>query len=430
MNNSPVIPPDFIRSLSTELREPDWMQEFRLRCLEVYEEQEEPSGQIKTKDLPFLHKSLSVDRILPDEEERERRTHTVEKQKGVEHLQEKGVLFLPLHEALCTHPERVRRYFMRHAVPPGRSTFAALHGALWNGGTFVYVPENVTVDLPLTVYHQTPADTSSVFLHQLIVAEPGANVRFFEGCSTSDSSRTRTVLGCVEVIVRRHASVRYSTHQNWGKSTFNVSEKQAVVKREGHMEWVGGNTGSRMTEVIPSTVLEGTGASCRHVEFAFARENQRLCGGANVAHRSPKTQSHIEIRSASANGGEVVQLVDLSIERGSEGANAEVQCDELQLDSSSRSVSHQHLDVNEKDVHVQQEASTGPVSDRKKRYMRTRGITAEQSEEILLEAFMKPVFDAFPPEYAVELRKILMEWSGSDNEKTSRNTIEQDRTND
>jgi len=391
------------------------MRDFRLRCLDVYEEQEEQSGQIKTKDLPFLHKNLTVERILPDEKGRERRAHTVEQQKGTEHLKEKGVLFLPLHEALRSHSERVRRYFMRHAVPPGRSRFAALHGALWNGGTFVYVPENVTVDLPLTVYHQTPSDTSSVFLHQLIVAEPGSDVRFFEGCSTPDESRTRTVLGCVEVIVRRHASVRYSTHQNWGASTFNVSEKQALVKRQGHMEWVGGNTGSRMTEVIPSTVLEGTGASCHHVEFAFARQNQRLCGGANVAHRSPHTQSRIEIRSASVNGGEVVQLSDLSIERGCTGANAEVKCDELQLDSRSRSVSHQHLDVHEKDVQVQQEGTTGPLSARKKQYMRTRGITAQQSEEMLLEAFLKPVLDAFPPEYAVELRKVLIETSGSDN---------------
>lgn len=396
---------ELIRHMSDELGEPDWMNEFRLRCLETYREQDEQSGQIQTTDLPMMFTDLSADQILPDQDERERWARTAEKQEGVERLKEKGVLFMPLNEALQRYPDRVRRYFMRHAVPPGRNRFASLHGALWNGGTFVYVPEDVEVDIPLTVYHQTASDSSYVFLHQLIVAEPGSSVRFFEGCSTSDGPQTRTVLGCVEVIVRRHANVKYSTLQNWGSSSFNVTEKQAVVKRNGHMTWVGGNIGSRMTEVIPSTVLEGPGASCRHVEFACADEQQLLCGGANVAHRSPNTTSDILIRSTARNEGEVVQLGDLSIEAGSENARSDIQCDEVQLDSSARSVSHQHLDISEKDVDVRQNTTAGPISRERLRYMRTRGIPSRESEQMLLEAFLKPVLDAFPPEYAVELKK-------------------------
>ncbi len=381
------------------------MREFRLRCLKTYREQDEQSGQIQTTDLPMMFADLSADGLFPDQEVRERWSKTAEKQEGIEQLKEKGVLFMPLDEAVKSHPDLVRRYFMRHAVPPGRNRFASLHGALWNGGTFVYVPEDVEVEIPLTVYHQTTSDSSYVFLHQLIVAEPGSSVRFFEGCSTSEGPQTRTVLGCVEVIVRRHAEVKYSTLQNWGSSTFNVSEKQAVVKRNAHMTWVGGNIGSRMTEVIPSTVLEGTGASCRHVEFACADQQQLLCGGANVAHRSSKTTSDILIRSAARNEGEVVQLGDLTIEAGSTNAQADIQCDEIQLDSTARSVSHQHLDIHEQDVDVRQQTTAGPISRERIRYMRTKGIPARASEQMLLEAFLKPILDAFPPEYAVELKK-------------------------
>jgi len=392
----------FIRSLSEQRNEPDWMTQFRCECLSLYKNQTGPSSSVDPVESRLRFDQRTA--FLNDRTQHEDPSPSDDPDRVVE-LKKQGVYVRPLREAICERPEMVREHFMQQAVTPDQSRLTALHGTFWNSGTFVYVPENVHVELPLTVFHRNTSETRFLFPHQLIVAEPGARLRFVEGCSAPAADQTETVTGGVELLVGSNASVRYSTMQNWGADAVNVTEKRAILNRNASVEWISGNIGSRHTEMIPTTVLNGPGASCKHLDFSLASDGQTLRSGARIHHRAPDTRSRATLRTAAFAGGNATSICDVTAEPGSHGSVSDVTNDARMLDQTACAVTRNELQINEKQVELRQNGTASNLSPEHQFYLQSRGIPRSRARLTLLNGFLHPVMNAVPTEFAVELRK-------------------------
>ena len=437
-----------VRVISEDKGEPDWMLQRRLRALEQFQKMPMPTDWPGQPDLsevdvaeivPYIRPDVDVRAgvddwtELPDEikdtfdklgiPEAEKNALSgvgaqyeseVVYQNMQERWEEKGVIFCNMDEAVQEHEEIVKEHFMTKCVPPSDNKFAALHGAVWSGGSFVYVPEDVTVEMPVQAYFRMNSEGMGQFEHTLIVAEDSADVHYIEGCSAPKYSAFNLHSGGVEVFVGEDAHVQYSTVQNWSKNTYNLNTKRALCEAGGRMEWISGSMGSKATMLYPSTVLKGPRASDNHITIAFAGEGQNIDTGAKVYHNAPETKSTIESKSISKDGGRTNYRGLVHIADGAENSSTSVECDALMFDNESTSDTMPYMEINESKVDVAHEATVGKIGDEDVFYLQSRGLDDDDAKQMIVSGFIEPITEELPIEYAVELNRLVeLEMEGS-----------------
>ncbi|MBS3761478.1 Fe-S cluster assembly protein SufB [Halodesulfurarchaeum sp.] len=437
-----------VRVISDDKDEPEWMLERRLKALEHYQNMPMPTDWPGQPDLSGLDVEKIIPYIRPDVETRGEAENwedlpdeiqdTFDKlgipeaekdalsgvgaqyesevvyQNMKEQWQEKGVIFMNMDRAVQEHPDIVKEYFMRKAVPPSDNKFAALHGAVWSGGSFVYIPEDVSVDMPVQAYFRMNSEGMGQFEHTLIVAEPGSEVHYIEGCSAPQYATHNLHSGAVEVFVKEDAHVQYSTVQNWSKNTYNLNTKRALVDGNGTMEWISGSMGSKVTMLYPCSVLKGEGATDTHITIAFAGEGQDIDTGAKVYHTAPNTKSTIESKSISKDGGRTNYRGLVHIGNGAENSSTSVECDALMFDNESTSDTMPYMEINESKVDVAHEATVGKIGDEDVFYLQSRGLDDDDAKKMIVAGFIEPITEELPLEYAVELNRLIeLEMEGS-----------------
>ena len=437
-----------IRVISEDKDEPEWMLKRRLRALKQFHEMPMPTDWPGQPDLSEVDVNEIVPYIRPDVETRggvddwtdlpDDIKDTFDKlgipeaeknalsgvgaqyesevvyQNMQERWEEKGVVFCNMDKAVQEYPDLVREHFMTKCVPPSDNKFAALHGAVWSGGSFVYVPEGVTVEMPVQAYFRMNSEGMGQFEHTLIIAEEGSEVHYIEGCSAPKYSAFNLHSGGVEVFVGEDAHVQYSTVQNWSKNTYNLNTKRAIVEANGRMEWISGSMGSKATMLYPSSVLKGRGSSDNHITIAFAGKGQNIDTGAKVYHNAPETKSTIESKSISKDGGRTNYRGLVHIADGAHDSSTAVECDALMFDNESTSDTMPYMEINESTVDVAHEATVGKIGDEDVFYLQSRGLDDDDAKQMIVSGFIEPITEELPIEYAVELNRLVeLEMEGS-----------------
>ncbi|HID09531.1 TPA: Fe-S cluster assembly protein SufB, partial [Candidatus Micrarchaeota archaeon] len=324
----------------------------------------------------------------------------------LEEVRAQGVIFEPMEEAVRNHPELVRAHFMK-VIPPEDNKFAALHGAVWSGGTFVWVPEGVEVAIPLQAYFRMQTQGVGQFEHTLIVAEPGSSVHYIEGCSAPRYSKAALHSGMVEIVAKEGAHVRFTTIQNWSRNVYNLNNKRAVAHAGATVDWVSGSLGSKVTMLYPSTILAGKGAKTENLSFSFSRDGQWLDLGAKAIHLAPDTSSRLVSRSVVQGKAKAVFRGKLFVAPEAKGAKGHVECSTLLLSPEARNETIPVLDVRNNDVEVGHEATVGRVSREQLFYLMSRGLDESHALSLIVNGFVSPILKEIPFEYAVELKRLV-----------------------
>ena len=432
---------ELVRKISGDKKEPAWMLEHRLMSLKIFREKPMPmwgadlshldlddiiyyasSGAVETNNWAEVPADIRrvYDRLgIPEAErkvlagvgaqyESEVIYHNLKKE-----WEEQGVIFLDMDDALRDHEELVHAYFMK-CVPSTDHKFSALHGAVWSGGTFLYIPKHVKVRDPLQAYFRMNAKNMGQFEHTLIVVEEGADVHYIEGCSAPKYGSQALHAGLVEIFVKPGAKCRYSSVENWSRDTYNLNTKRAIIERDATMEWIGGNMGSGVTMLYPCSVLVGEGARCDHLAIAFANQGQWQDTGAKVFHMAPHTSSKVISKSISKAGGTAVYRGQLKIAPHAHDCTATVQCDALLLDEISRTDTIPDIQIRNNDVTIAHEATVGKLSEEDLFYLTSRGIEEDHAKAMIVNGFIEPIVRALPLEYAVEMNRLIeLEMEGS-----------------
>lgn len=425
---------DIIRSISSEKNEPEWMTEFRLKSLEIYNQLDVPtwgpdiSGldieNIVTYVKPDTDMKASWDEVpkdikmtfdllgIPEAEKASLAGVGAQYDSEVvyhsikEDLVKQGVVYTDMESAIKEYEDIVKEYFMK-CVPPSDHKFAALHGAVWSGGSFVYVPEGVNVDIPLQSYFRLNAPGAGQFEHTLIIVEKGANIHFIEGCSAPKYSVNNLHAGCVELFVKEGAKLRYSTIENWSRNMYNLNTKRAIVEKDGTIEWVSGSFGSRISMLYPMSVLKGERAKCEFTGITFAGKGQELDTGAKVIHAAPYTSSNINTKSISKDGGIAVYRGAVKISPNAHHSKSTVSCESLMLDNISKSDTVPVMDIMNDEVDLGHEAKIGRISDEAIFYLMSRGISEAEAKAMIVRGFVEPISKELPLEYAVEMNNLI-----------------------
>lgn len=432
---------EVVRRISSEKKEPEWMLAHRLECLKIFNEKELPKwgADLSGLDLDnIIYYAVAgagnsetwgevpeeirkvYDRLGIPEAERKmlagvgaQYESEVVYHKLKEEWTKLGVIFLDMDDAVREHPELVRQYFMK-CVPASDHKFAALHGAVWSGGTFLYIPKGVEVRDPLQAYFRMNARNMGQFEHTLIIVEEGAKVHYIEGCSAPKYGSHALHAGLVEVFVKPGATCRYSSVENWSRDTYNLNTKRAIVEKDATMEWIGGNMGSGVTMLYPCSMLTGEGARCDHLAIAFANKDQWQDTGAKVFHLAPHTSSSVISKSISKDGGVAVYRGQLFIGPNAHDCTASVECDALLLDEASRTDTIPDIKIRNNNVTVAHEATVGRLSEEDLFYLQSRGIAKEQARAMIVNGFIEPIVRELPLEYAVEMNRLIeLEMEGS-----------------
>lgn len=432
---------ELVRAISEDKKEPAWMLEKRLLALKLYQEMAMPTwgpdlSKLNLDQITYYAKATdrpsetwadvpsdiknTFDRLGIPQAEQEalagvgaQYESTVIYHSLKERYQKQGVIFEDLDVALQKHEELVKKYFMR-AVPPTLHKFAALHGAVWSGGTFLYIPRGVKIDLPLQAYFRMNAKGMGQFEHTLIVVEDEAQAHYIEGCSAPHYGADSLHAGCVEVYVKPSARFRYSSVENWSKDAYNLNTKRALVETNAHMEWVGGNFGSCVTMLYPCSVLIGVGASADHLGVAFAGAGQIQDTGAKVIHNAPRTSSNIIMKSISRGGGQSIYRGLIEIAPQAEYAISNIKCDALILDEFSSSDTIPLNKIKNDSAVLAHEASAGQLNTDDIFYLQSRGLSEEAASAIIVNGFIEPIVKELPLEYAVEMNRLIeLEMEGS-----------------
>ena len=307
----------------------------------------------------------------------------------------------------------VKEYFM-HLVPPSDHKFAALHGAVWSGGSFVYVPKNVKVKIPLQSYFRLNAAGAGQFEHTLIIVDEGADLHFIKGCSAPKYNVANLHAGCVELYVKKNARLRYSTIENWSKNMYNLNTKRAIVEENGRMEWVSGSFGSHISYLYPTTILKGDNSSVEFTGITFAGKGQNLDTGAKMVHIGKNTSTVINTKSISKGGGACTYRSSIVVNKGAKNSKASVDCSSLMLDDESRSDTVPAMNVMTDDCDIGHEAKIGRISNKAIFYLMSRGISEEDARAMIVSGFANPVSKELPLEYAVEMNNLIqLEMKGS-----------------
>ncbi|MGL6198053.1 MAG: Fe-S cluster assembly protein SufB [Lachnospiraceae bacterium] len=323
-----------------------------------------------------------------------------------EYLKKQGVIYVDMDTAIQEYEEIVKANFMK-LLPPNEHKFMALHGAVWSGGSFVYVPEGVEVDMPLQSYFRLNAPGAGQFEHTLIICDKGSKVHFIEGCSAPRYNVLNLHAGGVELYVREGATLRYSTIENWSKNMLNLNSKRAKVEKNGTIEWVSGTFGSHITMLYPTSVLSGENARSEYTGVSFANEGQFLDTGTKVIHAAPNTSSTISSKSISKNGGNATYRSAVSIKPNAKNSKCSVVCESLMMDRKSRSDTIPVMDVRNDTVDIGHEAKIGRISDESIFYLMSRGLNEEEAKALIVRGFVEPVTKELPLEYAVEMNQLI-----------------------
>ncbi len=430
-----------VREISAQKDEPKWMLDIRLQALKQYESMKIPQwgadlNKINWDDIHYYLKPVdkaykswdevpdSVRRVfdaigVPEAEKKmlagvggqydsEVIYHSLQKV-----LAKKGVIFLSMDAGLKQYPKIVKEYFGK-VVPYGDNKLAALNTAVWSGGSFVYIPKGVKVDLPLQAYFRINSENAGQFERTLIVAEEGSSVHYVEGCSAPAFSSASLHAAVVEVIVKEKAKVRYTTVQNWYKTVYNLVTKRATVQRDARMEWVDCNLGSKTTMKYPSCILLGERAHGEMLSIAVAGEGQHQDAGAKMIHLAPNTTSKITSKSISKAGGRSSYRGQVKIAPQATGSRSKVVCDALILDSLSRSDTYPNNQIMTGEATLEHEAYVSRIGEEQIVYLMSRGMSAKEAESMIIRGFIDPVIQELPMEYAVELNRLVkMEMTGS-----------------
>lgn len=434
--------PAIVEQISREKKDPAWMQLFRLQSLQIYNQMSVPDwgpsldglnmDQIVTYVRPNTHMSAKwsdVPQEIKDTFEKlgipqaERKSlagvgaqydselvyHNVRAEVAAQ-----GVVYTDMESALTgEYADMVRKHFMK-LVTPRDHKFAALHGAVWSGGSFVYVPPGVSVEIPLQSYFRLNAPGAGQFEHTLIIVDEGADLHFIEGCSAPKYNVANLHAGCVELFVGKNARLRYSTIENWSKNMYNLNTKRAKVEEGGVMEWVSGSFGSHVSYLYPMTILNGEGSRVEFTGITFAGKGQNLDTGAKVVHNAPRTSSYINTRSISKDGGISTFRSAVTITNRAKQSKSAVSCQSLMLDSISRSDTIPAMDIRTQDADVGHEAKIGKISDDAVFYLMSRGISEEEARALIVSGFADNVSKELPLEYAVEMNNLIrLEMKGS-----------------
>ncbi len=426
---------EVVKEISWVKGEPQWMTDYRLRAFRHFNRKPmAPWFAINMPDIDFQdiyyylkptdHQVSEWDELpeqmrityeklgIPEAEQRyfagvtSQYDSEVVYHKNREDLEAQGILFTDMDTAVREHPEIVKRYFGT-VIPSADNKFAALNSAVWSGGSFIYVPPGVEVEMPLQAYFRINSENAGQFERTLIIADEGAKVHYVEGCSapvyTSDSLHSAVV----ELVAKPSARITYTTIQNWSPNVYNLVTKRARAEEEAHVEWIDGNIGSRLTMKYPSVVLAGRKASGEVLSVAYAGPGQHQDAGAKMIHAAPETTSTIVSKSISKDGGRTSYRGLVKIDEGAYGSKAFVRCDALLLDDISRSDTYPRQEIHEKDAQIGHEASVSKVSEDQLFYLMSRGLSEEQSMGMIVNGFIEPITRTLPMEYAVEWSRLI-----------------------
>ena len=426
---------DIVEQISREKHDPEWMRQFRLDCLDIYNKtpmvdwgpsieglnmdeivtyvRSNTPMKGKWTEVPDDIKNTFEALGIPDAERKslagvgaqydsELVYHNVREEVAAQ-----GVVYTDMESALTgEYAELVKKHFMK-LVPPRDHKFAALHGAVWSGGSFVYVPAGVKVEIPLQSYFRLNAPGAGQFEHTLIIVEEGAYLHFIEGCSAPKYNVANLHAGCVELYVGKNAKLRYSTIENWSKNMYNLNTKRAKVEAGGTIEWVSGSFGSHVSYLYPTSLLAGEGARSEFTGITFAGEGQNLDTGAKVIHSAPNTSSYMNTRSISKGGGVSTFRSSVVVTKQAKHSKSSVSCESLMLDDISRSDTIPAMDIRTKDADIGHEAQIGKISDEAVFYLMSRGMSEDDARAMIVSGFADNVSKELPLEYAVEMNNLI-----------------------
>ena len=434
--------PEIVEHLSREKHDPEWMKEFRLKSLDIFNNTEMPDwgpsieglnvDEIVTyvrpntdmkadwnevpEDIKNTFDRLGIPQAEKDslagvgaQYDSEVVYHNVRKE-----VEEQGVIYTDMESALNgEYADMIKEHFMK-LVPPTDHKFAALHGAVWSGGSFVYVPKGVHLEIPLQSYFRLNAPGAGQFEHTLIIVEDDAYLHFIEGCSAPKYNVANLHAGCVELYVSKNATLRYSTIENWSKNMYNLNTKRAKVEEGGKIEWVSGSFGSHVSYLYPMSVLNGKGARAEFTGVTFAGEGQNLDTGTKVVHNAPNTSSYINTRSISKDGGISTFRSSVVVNKKAKNSKVAVSCESLMVDNISRSDTIPAMDIRTQYADVGHEAKIGKINDDEIFYIMSRGLSEEEAKAMIVSGFADNVGKELPVEYAVEMNNLIrLEMKGS-----------------
>ena len=427
--------PEIIEKISARKNDPDWMREFRLKSLEIYNRLEVPDWGPSIEGLDMDHIASYVsqntgmkgnwDEVPEDIKNTFERLGIPQAERtslagvGAQYDSElvyhnvkdevaaQGVIYTDLESALHgEYAQMIKDHFMK-LVPPTDHKFAALHGAVWSGGSFVYVPKGVEVSIPLQSYFRLNAAGAGQFEHTLIIVDEGASLHFIEGCSAPKYNVANLHAGCVELFVGKGAKLRYSTIENWSKNMYNLNTKRATVEEDGQMEWVSGSFGSHVSYLYPMTILKGDRSRVEFTGITFAGKGQNLDTGTKVVHMGKNTSSVINTKSISKSGGISTFRSAVVIQNSAKKSRSAVSCQSLMLDDISRSDTIPAMDIRTDDADMGHEAKIGKISDDAVFYLMSRGVSEEEARAMIVSGFANPVAKELPLEYAVEMNNLI-----------------------
>lgn len=434
---------ELVTKISTMKKEPEWMLKFRLRALDIYNKKPMPTwgnckllnsidfenifyyikpSEKQEKDWNEVPEGIknTFDRLgIPEAERKFLAGVTAQYESEVvyhsirEDLEKQGVIFLDMDSGLREHEQIVRDHFAT-VIPPADNKFAALNSAVWSGGSFIWVPPGVRIEIPLQAYFRINAENMGQFERTLIIAEPGSFVHYIEGCTAPVYSSDSLHSAVVELIAKPGAHIRYTTIQNWSKNVYNLVTKRAVAHEDAKVEWIDGNLGSKLTMKYPSIYLLGPRAHGEVLSIAFAGEDQHQDAGAKMVHAAPDTTSIITSKSISKNGGRTSYRGLVKVYPGAKNVKSSVKCDALLLDEKSRSDTYPTMEIDEKEVTIEHEATVSKVGEEQLFYCMSRGLTQDEATAMIVNGFFEPFTKELPLEYAVELNRLIqLEMEGS-----------------
>ncbi|MCR4934414.1 MAG: Fe-S cluster assembly protein SufB [Lachnospiraceae bacterium] len=433
---------EIVLQISKEKNDPDWVRDLRLKSLAIYNQMKMPNWGPDLSDLDMDHIATYVRKNtklsnswddVPEEikdtfeklgiPQAERKSlagvgaqydselvyHNIK-----DEVAKQGVIYTDIESALRSeYADMVKDHFMK-LLTPSDHKFNALHGAVWSGGSFVYVPKGVKVSVPLQSYFRLNAKGAGQFEHTLIIVDEGADLHFIEGCSAPKYNVANLHTGSVELFVHKNARLRYSTIENWSKNMYNLNSKRALVEEGGKMEWVSGSFGSHISYLYPMTILKGDNSKMEFTGISFANTDQNLDTGAKVVHIGKNTSSYMNTKSISKGGGVCTFRSVVKVDKTAENAKSAVSCESLMLDSLSRSDTIPAMDIRNKSADVGHEAQIGKISDEAVFYLMSRGLSEEDAKALIVRGFADNVSKELPLEYAIEMNNLIrLEMKGS-----------------
>jgi Fe-S cluster assembly protein SufB len=426
---------EVVRDISARKGEPEWMLKLRLKSLRLFDKKPMPTwgsdlSGIDFQNIKYFVKSTekqattwdelpediknTYDRLGIPEAEKQRLIAGVAAQYESEvvyhqireDLEEKGVIFVDTDTGLREHEDLFREYFTS-VIPAGDNKFASLNTAVWSGGSFIYVPPGVHVDIPLQAYFRINTENMGQFERTLIIADEGSYVHYVEGCTAPIYKSDSLHSAVVEIVVKKNARVRYTTIQNWSNNVYNLVTKRATAAEGATMEWIDGNIGSKVTMKYPAVFLLGEHAKGETLSIAFAGEGQHQDAGSKMVHAAPNTSSTIVSKSVARGGGRTSYRGLVQILEGAHGSKSSVVCDALLVDTISRSDTYPYVDIREDDVKMGHEATVSKVSEDQLFYLMSRGLTEEEAMAMIVRGFVEPIARELPMEYALELNRLI-----------------------